>query len=257
MSLAIQQPAHAGRARETALAVGTRSLRTLVGLLTLVLDRLSPSRGRGSDCCSSTMALKSAGLSPRRGSHSSRSWQARQGIARIQRRGRPGIAPEFPVCLPSTAANDRPPDSLKESISRATTVNLYRLRQHNPHSFTRCSWARETLPAAQTKRLNLCGLYGNAPHTFHTWHAPHFLPTTHHKSSNEKYLGVAQAAFPCPPIAPHVPRGNHCARRATRGRQQPENTSSHGMARQACRKTVRRSQPRGDLYLAIGTKTLT
>ena len=157
----------------------------LVGLLTLGLDRLHAFSRTARFHRLGRNGLKTAGLSSLMGE-----------VAQIQRRGRPGITPEFPVCRPSTAANDRPPDSLKESIGRATTVNLYRLRQHNPHSFTRCSWARETLPAAQTKRLNLCGLYGNAPHTFHTWHARHFLPTTHHKSCDEKYLGVAQAAFP-------------------------------------------------------------
>ena len=180
-----------------------------------------------------------------------------QGIVRIQRRGRPGITPEFPVCLPFTAANAGPPDPNAESIGGAATVKLCRPGHHNPHTFAAGDPRCETLPIAQEIGLILCGLYDAAPHSLHRWNTRHFLRTTRHKSCDEKYLGDAQAAFPRPPIAPHVPRGNHCARRATRGRQQPENTSSHGMARQACRKTVRRSQPRGDLYLAIGTKTLT
>jgi hypothetical protein len=157
----------------------------LVGLLTLGLDRLHAFSRTARFHRVGRNGLKTAGLSSLLGE-----------VAQIQRRGRPGIAPEFPVCLPSTAANDRPPDSLEESIGRAITVNLYRLRQHNPHSFTRRSCASETLPVAQTKCLNLCGLYGNAPHRFHTRYALHFLPTTRHKSCNEKYLGVAQAAFP-------------------------------------------------------------
>ena len=45
-------------------------------------------------------------------------------VAWIQRRGRPGIAPEFPVCPSIAAANGRPPDSMAESIGRDTLVKL-------------------------------------------------------------------------------------------------------------------------------------
>jgi hypothetical protein len=180
----------------------------LVGLLTLGLDRLKPSRTPHGCHRFGRNGLKTAGLSFLSGK-----------CAQIQRRGRPGIAPEFPVCLPFTAANDGPPDSLAESNDGAATVKLERLRHHNPHTLTRGVTMCETLPIAQKNRLNLYGLYGAAPHRLHGWNTWHFLRTTRHKSCDEKYLGVAQAAFPCPPIAPHVPRGNHCARRATRGRQ--------------------------------------
>ena len=44
---------------------------------------------------------------------------------------------------------------------------------------------------------------------------------------------------------PLCPPGHHCARRATRGRQQPEDDSSHGLARQACRGSVRGSHSSG------------
>jgi hypothetical protein len=74
------------------------------------------------------------------------------------------------------------------------------------------------------------------------------------KSCSEKYLGHTQAAFLWPPIAHSVPRGNHCARRATRGRQLPANASSHGMARQACRRKVRGSQASGRRSLKTKTE---
>jgi len=54
--------------------------------------------------------------------------------------------------------------------------------------------------------------------------------------------------------SPLVPRGNHCARRATRGRQSPANVSSHGMARQACRRQVRGSQASGPTRLKTKTE---
>jgi hypothetical protein len=76
-------------------------------------------------------------------------------FAWIQRRGRPGIAPEFPVCRSFTAANDRPPDSMAECIGGATTVKLCRSAHHNRHRLTRTRSRRETLPVAQTNRLNL------------------------------------------------------------------------------------------------------
>jgi hypothetical protein len=157
----------------------------LVGLLTLGLDRLHAFSRTARFHRVGRNGLKTAGLSSLLGE-----------VAQIQRRGRPGIAPEFPVCLPFTAANDGPPDSLAESNDGAATVKLERLRHHNPHTLTRGVTACETLPIAQKNRLNLYGLYGNAPHRFHTRYALHFLPTTRHKSCNEKYLGVAQAAFP-------------------------------------------------------------
>ena len=50
-------------------------------------------------------------------------------IARTQRRGRPGITPEFPVCRSEAAAAARPPESVAECTDHGDSVNQISCRR--------------------------------------------------------------------------------------------------------------------------------
>ena len=84
----------------------------LVGLLTPKLERLPPSRVRLKNEAN-PMAL----------------WQPVSN-AWIQRRGRPGIAPEFPVCLSRATAFHGPPESWAQFSDRLAAVK-YRFGNHS------------------------------------------------------------------------------------------------------------------------------
>jgi len=185
---------------------GPASSRHLVGLLTHELERShafspprSPLKGALGDNGSNATALSSKpGNSP--GSK----------IARTQRRGRPGITPEFPVCRRKAAAFSRPPASLAECTDRAEAVN-------RAGPFGR---GRKVCQAALSGGKP-CGSYGllarsgdgctRPRRTRRTDGAHGSLYLTRRLSCpGKKTINPPQAAAPPPPIAPMTPGASLC-----------------------------------------------
>lgn len=95
------------------------SSRHLVGLLTHELGsiaRLLAASGTPRRCCNRDNGSNATALSLKPGFPGLR-------IARIQRRGRPGFTPEFPVRLSEAEASGRPPESMAECIDEEEAVN--------------------------------------------------------------------------------------------------------------------------------------
>ena len=123
------RPAHAGRARPPALA--------RMPCVLLDAGRSSDSQAR-TGCCLLATARHPASRDAQAGGNGFSSAgpcplaRGRRGAAWSQRRGRPGIAPEFPVCPPHENRVDGPPESEGECNGRAARVNLRGPRRRDP-----------------------------------------------------------------------------------------------------------------------------
>jgi len=155
-------------------------------------------------------------------------------IARTQRRGRPGFAPEFPVCRRKAAAFSRPPESHRSvPIGR----RLSTVRGH-PAKAARSAMGRRSTG----KPCGSCGLPARSsdgctgPRRRRPTGGAHgsLCPTRTLPGPRKKTLNTAQAVAPPPPIAPMTPGASLCPS-GNQGAAVTCDFSSHGMARQACR----------------------
>lgn len=77
------------------------------------------------------------------------------GIARTQRRGRPGITPEFPVCRPEQLLAVGHQARAAECTGNADRVKHRRLAPYNRQGLPRPSGGWKNQPVATAVRLNL------------------------------------------------------------------------------------------------------
>jgi len=97
-----------------------------------------------------------------------------------------------------------------------------------------CPRSCETLPVAGRSRVKPCRSFHGAPHRLRTHAARQSRPHWHPRNSRGKSVSVRSSRLRHAADSPPCPPGHHGARRACSDRQQPE-SSSHGLARQACR----------------------
>ena len=176
-------------------------------------------------------------------------------IARSQRRGRPGIAPEFPVCRP-TRAFARPATRVDwQSVGVAVALSTIRRVRPPPAGF----------PARRRERGKPCGSRVTAPRNCdgRSGLAPHRLRSARTRRivyrdaqpqvpMPEKYLGRRSSRVRSSPPIAHLspgaslcPSGNQGA--AATCRSLESRNGSTGLPQK-----VRGSQPRGD-SLASGS----
>jgi hypothetical protein len=93
---------------------------------------------------------------PSRGDASKRGpqWLETAGLdAWSQRRGRPGITPEFPVCPWKKEFFSGPPDSAAESTGCAGAVKQTGLASHNRQGLPAVGRMWKTLPVVESVRM--------------------------------------------------------------------------------------------------------
>lgn len=166
---------------------------TLVGLLTPRLSRLH-AFSRWPHRNADRNGLETAGLG---------AWS--------QRRGRPGFSPEFPVCRRQATA--RPGH---QSRGRQCIGGPGHVKQNE------CpAWVRNCAGRAKTQAENVTIVRARAAQFMHVKPTALFAQRAA-VSRVSKNTWRHSSRFHPAADSPSVPRGNHCARRATRGRQQPE-----------------------------------
>ena len=162
-------------------------------------------------------------------------------VAWSQRRGRPGFAPEFPVCRSRERSRGRPPESKAKCRGRAKPVKQIASSILRPQSFPRsgttggkpCRLGMTLTrdldgPAALRRRPRRSGARRN------------LTAMRKGKWRRTKNLGAVQERRSWPPIAPVSPGASLCPS-GNQGATATCHESSHGMARQACRGKVRGS----------------
>ncbi len=132
-------------------------------------------------------------------------------VAWLQRRGRPGFAPEFPVCRSRERSRGRPPESTAKYRGRVKPVKQIAPPILQPQSFSRSGTTggkpcrlRMTLtrdldgPAALRRRPRRTGTRRN------------LTATRKGKWRRTKNLGAVQERRSWPPIAPVSPGASLC-----------------------------------------------
>ena len=131
-------------------------------------------------------------------------------ITRTQRRGRPGITPEFPVCRVRAAAPSRPPES-GWSVSIAWTLSTKPTLSGHPAGFTtgdaqigKDCRSEASLPSSRSgrawprRRDGIVGAHGSS------------CPMRSPSGPREKTAEHVQAGSIPPPIAPMSPGASIC-----------------------------------------------